>query len=86
MMAQLHLQEFTTVTSQDGKQIQLASGHVTDNTDLAKQHEYVIFQVAVNLPTQLNAAILRSEVLRQASEKLHQLSQHFDQIGRHKDL
>jgi hypothetical protein len=85
-MAALHLQEFTTVTSQDGKQIQLVSGHLTDHSDLTKQHEYIIFQIAVELPTHLNAAILRSEVLRQASEKLYQLSQHFDQIGRQRSV
>ena len=76
----MKLQEFTTITNDDLSKIVYVQGRVSDHSDPEKQKEWITFRFAVELPTVRNGAILRREVLQQASEKLRGLSQDFERI------
>jgi hypothetical protein len=75
------LYEFTTVTSPDGKQVELVSGRVSDQSNPTGQKEWITFQLAVDMPTNLNGALQREAALGRARDILHQLSSDFDKTG-----
>lgn len=74
--------ELTTETTADGKRIVRVAGRIADHRRTDEQAEWITFQLATDLPTVRNGAILRSEILELIREKLHPLRIDFERLGR----
>jgi hypothetical protein len=77
----MKLHDFTTFMNEDGTQIVRVHARVSDHADHDEQSEWIEFQIAVEVPTIRNGALLRQEVLLQASESLRSLAKDFERIA-----
>jgi hypothetical protein len=78
----VNLYEFATTTDASGEQLAICRFSIADHADPAKRSEWLDAQIAIDLPTVRNGALLRAEVLRKASGELRRLADRFEQIGR----
>ena len=77
----MKLREFTSETNEDGSQIFRVRARVSDHADRDEQSEWIEFQLAVDVPTFRNGAILRQEVLETARDTLNRLATDFRRLG-----
>ncbi len=66
----MKLREFTSETNEDGSQIVRVRSRVSDHADRDEQSEWIELQLAVDVQTIRNGAILRQEVLEKARDAL----------------
>lgn len=78
----MKLYEFTSETGEDDAKVVRVHARIADHPQSDEQSEWIDFQIAIDAPTVLNGALLRSKALKKASEKLAELAAHFEQIGR----
>ncbi len=75
------LREFTSETNEDGTRIVRVGARVSDHADRDEQSEWIEFQVAVDVPTIRNGALLRREVLHKVRDTLDRLAAGFGHIA-----
>ena len=75
------LREFTSETNEDGSKIVRVKARVSDHADRDAQSDWIEFQVAVDVPTRLNGALLRQEALEKARNTLIALARDFGRIA-----
>jgi hypothetical protein len=80
-MATMALRELTAETSEDGVTIRRVVARISDHPDRAEQTEWIEFQIAVDVPTVRNGALLRMQALEQASATLTALAAGFERLG-----
>lgn len=80
-MAKMALRELTAETTEDGTTIRRVVARIADHPDRAEQTEWIEFQIAVDVPTVRNGALLRMQVLEQASATLTALAADFQRLG-----
>lgn len=77
----MKLYEFTTMTSEDKKQVVHVSARIADQSDPELQKEYITFQFAIDASIAQNGATLRQAALLKANEILRELALDFGTIG-----
>jgi hypothetical protein len=78
----MDLYELATTTDATGKQLVSCRIAIADHADPAARKEWLDAQIAIDLPTVLNGALLRAAALRKVRDELHRLAIHFENIGR----
>ncbi len=75
------LREFTSETTEDGRNLIHFSGRISDDADPNKQSQWIEFQLSSDLSTSQNAANHRRAALQQAEGILLKLAKQFGQIA-----
>jgi hypothetical protein len=78
----MRIQEFTGYHDNDPNRISRIRLVVADHPDSTKRTQYIDAQIAVDLPTGRNGALLRAEALKQAIELLRPLETEMNNLGR----
>ncbi|HEX9877734.1 MAG TPA: hypothetical protein VGC50_13865 [Gammaproteobacteria bacterium] len=78
----MKLREFTTTESDDGETITAVCFRLADHADRERSKEWIDVQLAIDVPTIRNGALLRAEALEKARDALDQLSRDYSRLGR----
>ena len=77
----MQLREFTSETNQDGSKVVRVAARISNHPNYDEQSEWIQFQLAIDVPTIRNGAILRREALEKARDILFQLAKDFQQLS-----